>query len=107
MTESQALITILLIAAATALTRYLPFLVLEGRETPPAVLYLGKVLPFAAMGMLVVYCLKDTAPLASPWGIPEAAGVAAAALLQIKSRNALVSIAAATAVYMILLRLFV
>lgn len=102
MTGTQALITVLLIAAATMLTRFLPFWLFGGGRPPQAVLYLGKVLPFAAMGMLVVYCLKDTAPLSFPYGIPEAAGVISAALLQIWRRNTLLSIAGATAVYIIL-----
>ena len=51
---------VLVSAAVTAALRFAPFLIFgRGKETPELVLYLGKVLPFAIMGMLVVYCMKD------------------------------------------------
>ena len=82
MTHSAALIAV--IALVTAGLRFLPFLIFsEGRETPPLITHLGKVLPFAIMGMLVVYCLKDVSLSAAPFGIPEAIGVAVVALLHI------------------------
>ena len=66
---------ILLIVVAvlvTMATRFLPFLIFgENRKTPPIIEYLGKVLPFAIMGMLVVYCLKDISVLSFPYGLPE------------------------------------
>ena len=56
----------------TMATRFLPFLIFgENRKTPPIIEYLGKVLPFAIMGMLVVYCLKDVSVLRFPYGLPE------------------------------------
>ena len=65
----------------TMATRFLPFLIFnEHRKTPEIILYLGKVLPCAIMGMLVVYCLKDTAFLSAPFGIPELLGIAVVAL---------------------------
>ena len=66
---------VLLIVVAvlvTAATRFIPFLIFgEKRKTPPIIEYLGKVLPFAIMGMLVVYCLKDVTILRFPYGLPE------------------------------------
>ena len=60
MTSTQALITILVIAAVTVLTRVLPFALFPGnKKTPEFILYLGEVLPFAIIGMLVVYCFKS------------------------------------------------
>ena len=56
----HTLAIIITIAAVTALLRYLPFLILgRKKNTPDFVIYLGKVLPYAVMGMLVIYCLKD------------------------------------------------
>ena len=92
-------------ALVTMSTRFLPFLIFgEKRKTPKIVLYLGKVLPCAIMGMLVVYCLKDVAPLAYPYGIPEALGILFVALLHLWRRNSLLSIGAGTVFYMILVQ---
>ena len=91
--------------AMTMLTRFLPFLIFrDGRKTPAIVTYLGKVLPFAIMGMLVVYCLKDVSWLAYPYGIPEILGCAAVAALHIWKRNSLLSIGVGTALYMVLVQ---
>jgi len=92
-------------ALVTMSTRFLPFLIFgEKRKTPEIILYLGKVLPCAIMGMLVVYCLKDVNPLAYPYGIPEALGILFVALLHLWKRNSLLSIGAGTVFYMILVQ---
>ena len=92
-------------ALVTMSTRFLPFLIFgEKRKTPELILYLGKVLPCAIMGMLVVYCLKDVAPLAYPYGIPELLGIVFVALLHLWKRNSLLSIGAGTVFYMILVQ---
>lgn len=105
MTTAQIVVTILIIAAATALTRALPFLIFPAaRSTPPYVNYLGAVLPCATIAMLVVYCLRNTAPAEWPHGLPELISIAAVALLQIRARNMLLSIACGLALYMILIR---
>ena len=99
-------IMIVVCTLVTMLTRFLPFLIFnEHRKTPEIVLYLGKVLPCAIMGMLVVYCLKDTAFLSAPFGIPELLGIAAVALLHIWKRNSLLSIGVGTVFYMVLVQL--
>ena len=90
----------------TMATRFLPFLLFGGhRKTPELILYLGKVLPFAIMGMLVVYCLKDVAFLSAPYGIPELLGCAAVAALHLWKRNSLLSIGVGTVFYMVLVQL--
>lgn len=90
----------------TMATRFLPFLIFgNGRKTPKVILYLGKVLPFAIMGMLVVYCFKDVTFLAYPYGLPELISCAAVALLHIWKRNTLLSIGAGTVLYMVLVQL--
>lgn len=97
---------IVIAAAITALTRFLPFLIFRGnRQTPEIIVYLGKVLPCAIIGMLVVYCLKDTTILSAPYGIPELLGCAAVAGLHLWKRNTLLSIGGGTAFYMILVQL--
>ena len=88
----------------TILLRFLPFLVFRN-ETPPYITYLGKVLPPAIIGMLVIYCLKDVTPSESPFGIPELIAAACVVVLQVRKRNSLISILAGTSVYMILIQL--
>ena len=90
----------------TAATRFLPFVIFNGkRKTPPLVEHLGKVLPCAIMGMLVVYCLKDVSLTSAPFGLPELIGIAVVALLHIWKRNSLLSIGVGTVCYMLLVQL--
>ncbi len=97
---------IVVAALVTMATRFLPFLLFGGgKKTPDILVYLGKVLPYAIMGMLVVYCLKDVAFLAYPYGIPEILGCLAVAVLHIIKRNSLLSIGVGTAFYMVLVQL--
>lgn len=92
-------------ALVTMSTRFLPFLIFgEKRKTPELILYLGKVLPCAIMGMLVVYCLKEVKPLTYPYGIPELLGILSVAGLHLWKRNSLVSIGAGTVFYMVLVQ---
>ncbi len=96
---------IAVMALVTMATRFLPFLIFgEKRKTPALITYLGKVLPCAIMGMLVVYCLKEVKPLAYPYGIPELLGIALVALLHLWKRNSLLSIGAGTVFYMVLVQ---
>lgn len=97
---------LLVMALVTAATRFLPFLLFLSQErTPKTVTYLGKVLPAAIMGMLVVYCLKDVRFTAAPFGLPELLGCAIVALLHIWKRNSLLSIGVGTLAYMLLVQL--
>lgn len=97
---------IVVAALVTMSTRFLPFLIFgEKRKTPELILYLGKVLPCAIMGMLVVYCLKEVTPLAYPYGIPELLGIVFVAALHLWKRNSLLSIGAGTVFYMILVQI--
>ena len=104
MTDLHGIGMVALIALVTMGLRFLPFLLLRGREVPKFVTYLGKVLPFAIMGMLVVYCLKDMVITAAPFGIPELIGCAVVALLHLWKRNTLLSIGAGTLCYMLLVQ---
>lgn len=106
MTSIQALITILAIAVGTQFTRWLPFWLFPEKKDPPAVvLYLGKVLPPAMMGLLVVYCFKGVHWLSGTHGLPELIATAVVVLLHSWKRNVLASIAGGTAVYMLLVQL--
>ena len=106
MNNAHAVLTIAVCALVTAGLRFLPFLIFgENRKTPGMIAYLGKVLPFAIMGMLVIYCLKDVSFASGSFGIPEALSCAVVALLHIRKRNTLLSIGAGTVCYMLLVQL--
>lgn len=106
MTDTHAVLTIAVCAVVTAALRFLPFVIFgENRKTPEVITYLGKVLPFAIMGMLVVYCLKDISFTGAPFGIPEILGCAAVAGLHVWKRNTLLSIGVGTVCYMLLVQL--
>lgn len=94
------------VALVTAALRFIPFAIFNGkRETPRSVLYLGRVLPYAVMGMLVVYCFKGISFATAPFGLPEIIAGAAVVLLHLLKRNTLVSIVGGTLIYMILVQL--
>ena len=100
------IITLVILSTVTLLLRVLPFVLFPaGRPIPAAVRYLGKVLPPALIGMLVVYCLKGTTVTAYPYGLPEAIAVAAVCLLHLWKRNSLLSIGGGTILYMLLVQL--
>ena len=102
------LILIAVMTLVTMATRFLPFLIFgEKKETPPLITYLGQVLPFAIMGMLVVYCLKDVAFFSVPFGAPEIIGCAIVAVLHLWKRNSLLSIGVGTVCYMLMVQLIV
>ncbi len=104
MTVWQSVIMIAAVIAATVLTRFLPFLIFGGgRPVPPFVNYLGKVLPFAVTGMLVVYSLKD-APFNAWHGLPEFACAALTLVLHFWRRSMLLSIACGTVAYMFIVQ---
>lgn len=105
MTNTQYALMILVMAAVTAALRFLPFLIFSGkRETPPFVAYLGRVLPCAVMGMLVIFCFKSVSLLEAPFGAPEWIAGAVVVGLHAWRRNTLLSILAGTATYMILVQ---
>lgn len=100
-----AALLVAVVALCTALTRFLPFLVFDGkRPVPPVIRYLGAVLPCAVMAMLVVYCLKDISFGSLLGWLPYAVSVAVVAILHICKRNTLLSIVVGTVCYMVLIR---
>lgn len=92
-----------IVAAVTILIRFLPFWVFGGkRQTPAYISYLGKVLPYSIMGMLVVYCLRNVTIQAAPHGLPELISCGLIVILHRLKRNTLLSIVGGTACYMLL-----
>ena len=105
LTPLETFLIILAISVGTQITRWLPFWLFPEKKEPPAVVaYLGRVLPAAMMGLLVVYCLKGISWTAAPHGVPELLAIAAVVLLHRWRGNVLLSIAGGTALYMVLVQ---
>ena len=107
MTTVQMGITIAVCTAATMLTRFLPFLIFSSKDQDPpeVVRYLGRVLPAAIFGMLIVYCLRNVTPLSGSHGIPEAIAIAVTVALHKWKHQTLVSSAGGTVCYVLLVQL--
>lgn len=104
MNDLHSVLLIAVIALVTMALRFIPFLIFGSRQTPKYISYLGRVLPYAIMGMLVVYCLKGVSLTAFPFGIPELIGCAVVTLLHIWKRNTLLSIGTGTVCYMLMVQ---
>ncbi len=104
MTVTQQIITIAAVVLGTMVTRFLPFLVFpEGKTPPKFITYLGTVLPYAVIGLLVIYCLKD-AVFSSLHCLPELIAIAFIVVLHKWKKNTLLSIAGGTILYMVLVQ---
>ncbi len=104
-TEIHAGILIAAMSVVTIVLRFLPFWIWGGEKaTPKYVIYLGKVLPQAIIGMLIVYCLRNISFLEHPFAIPEIIAVCAVVLLQVWKKNSLISILGGTVIYMVLVQ---
>ena len=107
MTAVQMGFTIAVCTAATMLTRFLPFLIFSSKEQQPpeVVRYLGRVLPAAIFGMLIVYCLKGVTPFSGSHGIPEALALLTTIALHKWKHQTLLSVAGGTFCYVLLVQL--
>lgn len=101
----QRIITITMVVLGTMCTRFLPFIIFRAdKPTPKYIQYLGKVLPLAVFGLLVVYCLKDVSLFEGSRGIPEALSIGLVIILHLWKRQMLLSIAGGTLCYMVLVQ---
>ena len=104
-TFNQRIITIILIIAATLIMRFLPFVAFpENKPTPPFIRYLGKFLPGAVFGLLIIYALKDVTILEGSHGIPELIAITLTAVLHLWKKQMIISISAGTICYMLLVQ---
>lgn len=102
----HALIIMVVMGVVTLATRIIPVLVFGRNEkVPEFVLYLGKVIPYTAMGLLIVYCLRDVSIVQGTHGLPELVALAAVTGTYLWKRNAIVSIIIGTVLYMVLLQM--
>ena len=107
MTENTYIwLSVAIIALLTAALRFLPFALFgNGRKTPKIIEKLSSMLPYAIMGMLVVYCLKDTSFSSLGGFLPALIASAVVVLLHVWKRNTLLSIISGTVCYMLLVQL--
>lgn len=106
LTQMQILIIIGMVTLGTVITRFLPFLFFKNRKKDsPYINYLSKVLPYASIGLLVVYCLKGVNITGGSHGIPEAIAIVCIIILHTWKENTLLSIGAGTLIYMLLVQL--
>lgn len=106
MTLIESIITIGMVVLGTVITRFLPFILFPANKpTPKYIQYLGKVLPSAVIGMLVIYCMKDVNILIGNHGFPELIAIAVVVSIHLWKRKMLLSIAAGTITYMLLVQL--
>lgn len=105
LTPAQTALMILAVALGAAATRFIPFILFPEHKEPPRIItYLGRVLPPAMMGLLVVYCLKGVSLKAAPHGLPELIAILAILALHKWKNNVLISIVGGTAIYMVLVQ---
>lgn len=106
MNELHSIKIVVVVCIITAVLRFLPFWALNGKkQTPEYITYLGKVLPYAIMGMLLIYCLKEISLVNSPYGLSEISACILIAIIHTIKRNSLLSIVSGTILYMLILRL--
>jgi len=105
LTTLQTLIIILAVALGTIVTRFTPFIIFpDGKEHPPVIDYLARMLPASMLGLLVVYCLKNVSVFVYPNGIPELLAIIVIIILHLWKRNVLLSIGFGTFLYMFLIQ---
>ena len=101
----HAMIIILVMGLMTLATRIVPVLLFgRGEKVPDYILYLGKVVPYTAMGLLIVYCLRDVPVFEAPHGLPELLALAVVSVTYIWKRNTIFSVVIGTALYMFLVQ---
>ena len=106
MINIHSVLLVVVVSFVTMGLRFLPFFIFGGRKTTPEfITYLGKILPYAIMGMLVVYCLKGISITTATYGLPEIIACAVVVLLHLWKRSTLISIVGGTACYMILVQI--
>ncbi|MGW8113975.1 branched-chain amino acid transporter permease [Caproicibacterium sp. NSD3] len=105
MSLGQSIITIIMVVIGTVTTRFLPFFAFPANKTPPRYIqYLGKVLPSAVIGLLVIYCLKDVTFFSGLHGLPEIISILCIIILYIWKKNTLACIVLGTVIYMVLVQ---
>ena len=99
----HAMIVIAVMGLAVLATRIVPVLIFgRGEKVPEFILYLGRVVLYTAMGLLIVYCLRDMPVLDAPHGLPEIISLTVVTGTYLWKRKTILSVVAGTALYMFL-----
>ena len=101
---NKILLMIAVMSAITYLTRALPFFVWGSKPCPPLIRYLGETLPYAMMGLLVVYAFKNVSLKEAPFGLCELLAGSCCIVLHLWKHNHLLSIGTSTILYMFLVQ---
>ncbi|MGC7870078.1 branched-chain amino acid transporter permease [Desulfosporosinus sp. SYSU MS00001] len=104
LTSMQTLIIICMVTIGTMITRFLPFVVFRGTKSNSYISYLGQVLPYSVIGLLVIYCLKSVSFKAPTYWFPEAIAIICIVALHYWKENTLLSIGVGTVIYMVLVQ---
>ena len=105
MNTTHSILLIAVMSTVVIFLRAVPFLIFRGNKTPAFIEYIGKYLPYAIMGMLLVYCFRETPIMSSPHGMPELIAIIITAGLQVWKKQGLLSIVVGTISYMLLVQL--
>jgi branched-subunit amino acid transport protein AzlD len=105
LTNTQAIILIGMASLATILNRSLPFILLNKHRNNKYIVYLGKVLPYSIIGLLMIYSIKDISVMAMPFGLPEIIAIILTAFIHRLFRNNLISIGLGTAIYLMIVNI--
>lgn len=101
----HAMTVIIVMGLAVLATRIVPLIIFgRGEKVPEFILYLGRVVPYTAMGLLIVYCLRDMPVLEAPHGLPELISLAVVTLTYLWKRNTIMSVVTGTVIYMFLVQ---
>ena len=105
-TDTHALLIIVIMGLVTLGTRILPVIIFgRGEKVPEYILYLGRVVPYTAMGLLIVYCLKDVPVLEAPHALPEIIALAIVTASYLWKRNTIFSVLIGTIAYMLMVQM--
>ena len=105
MTITQEILTVGAVVLGTMTTRFLPFIIFPANKPiPKYIQYLGRVLPFSVIGMLIIYCLKDVSFITNPFALPEIIAIFGIVALHRWQHSMLLSISGGTILYMLLVQ---
>ena len=96
-----ALIIIVIMGLVTLAARIVPMLIFgRDEKVPDYIMYLGRTVPYTAMGLLIVYCLRDISFASAPHALPEIIAMAVVIGSYLWKRNSILSVVVGTALYM-------
>lgn len=102
MNDTQRLLMVLIMMVATMLTRFLPLLMFK-KELPEKLQRIVNNLPYALMGLLVVYTLKDSFSVDNGYGYLEIIGLLVISIVYRLSNHVLLSIGCGLSVYLLII----